>query len=152
MRSTVIGAIVVVMLAGRSGANAVPRANPPVGGVPAPFGTGNDPERAQKLATAILRQRLDERSTTCEACLYAPRSVRKNKRVPRDLFVVVSEAVSSTRTHLLVQFDGPLLHPDRTLIRRVEIRVLIALKAHNVLKLDQYREHTLAAHAPQEQP
>jgi hypothetical protein len=70
--------------------------------------------------------------------------VRKSERVHLDRFLLLTEAVSWTPTHLLVQFVGRLVRPDKTLIKNVEVRVLIALTAHKTLKLAQLREHTMA--------
>jgi hypothetical protein len=144
-RPTVIGAMVVVVLAGCGGAhNPAPRSTPPVSAEPPPpFGSGNDHERATDLANAIFRQRLRDHSASCEACLFTPLPVRKGERVRLDRFALRTEAVSWTPTHLLVQFVGSLVRPDNTLVKNVEVRVLIALTAHNTLKLAQLREHTL---------
>jgi hypothetical protein len=145
-RSAAIGAIVVVVLAGCGSAHhSMSASKPPVSAEPPPpFGSGNDHERAEQLASAILRQRLKERSATCLGCLYTPRPAHECERRRLNCFQIGTEAVSWTPTHLLVQFVGPLLRPDRALIKNVEVRVLIALTARNTLKLAQLREHTLA--------
>jgi hypothetical protein len=145
-RSTAIGAIVVAVLAGCGSArHSTSASKPPLSaGPPPPFGSGSDHERAEQLASAILRQRLEERSETCLGCLYTPRPANECERQRLSCFEIHTEAVSWTPTHLLVQFVGRLLRPDRALIKNVEVRVLIALMAHNTLKLAQLREHTLA--------
>jgi len=146
--------MVVVVLAGCGGAhNPLPRSTTPVSAEPPPpFGSGNDHERAEQLATAILRQRLKERSATCLGCLHTPRPAHECERRRFNCFQIDTEAVSWTPTHLLVQFVGPLTRPERTLTKNVEVRVLIALTAHNTLKLAQLREHTLGHRRNHETP
>lgn len=133
IRWAAIGAVVMVVLADCGNArHSVARSKPPVSAAtPPPFGSGEDSKRATKLANAIFHRRLKERYSSHR-------------------FLLETEAVSWTRTHLLVQFDGRVLH--NPVVKNVEIRVLIALGPNHALKLSELREHTLRHLSSGEEP
>ena len=120
-------------------AHAAPR---PTGSPPPQFGTGDDPERASELATKVLRRKLARQGIVCESCLYGSTRLTAAQRHMKR-FLLHTEATSSTRTHLLVQFDGRVVWPQSRKQRYVEYRVLIAVRPHNTLAVSTFSEHTV---------
>jgi hypothetical protein len=148
MRSCLPLAVAALLLAGcgGSGAAAAKDAQAPAkpAYVPAQFGTGDDSERASELATKVLRRELARQGIACEGCLYGPSRLSAAQRAHTKRFADSTEATSSTRTHLLVQFDGTVVWPQSRKHRYVEYRVLIALRPPNTLALSKYSEQTVS--------
>lgn len=89
------------------------------------FGSGEDRERATRLAGETFHRRLRERDAA-------------------QRFLLLSEAVSWTSTHLLVRFRGRVVSPNDSDSRgrTVEARVLVALSSVGELHVCALGERT----------
>ena len=123
-------------------------------GAPVQFGTGDDAERANEFAAKVLRRELARQGIACEGCLYGKSGLSAAEQAHTKRFLVSTEATSSTRTHLLVQFDGTVVWPRSRQRRYVEYRVLIAVRPHNTLALSMFSEHAVPRSRvyPREEP
>jgi hypothetical protein len=81
-------------------------------------------ERAQSLAQSVFHRRI-------------------RSRYPGDRFLLVTEATSATPTHLLIQFVGALVAPRVTPKQYLEIKVLVAARPNEDVRLSMLRERTL---------
>jgi hypothetical protein len=157
-RSCLPLAISALLVGGGGGSDAAfakdthPPAKPP--DAPVQFGTGDDAEHASEFAAKVLRRELARQGIACEECLYGQSSLSATEQTHTKRFLVSTEATSSTRTHLLVQFDGTVVSPRSRKRRYVEYRVLIAVRPHNTLTLSMFSEHAVPRSRvyPREEP